>query len=419
MLNEEQQKAVDIMRSGVNCFVSGDAGTGKSYTLNYFINLSKKDHKNVVVVAPTGIAAINVDGVTLHRLLRLSPRPVICSVEDVKINRMLVQCDILILEEVSMCRMDLFDYLAISIGKANKLRKEKGLNTIQFIVCGDFFQLPPVLTDRDKEILDSFYGYDVGKAFAFQSKYWKQIRFTNIVLHTVVRQSDKTFSELLNKVRTGNRLAVYEIERLSRKQELQKAIYLSSTNKSVNEKNEAELNALKGIPKKYIAEMAGDLSNSDKMAEDELTLKVNARVMTLVNDFGKGYKNGSLGTILEMKDDYVTVSIDGGGVVNIYPYIWEVKNYSVVTKNKRKVINEEIVGTFTQLPLKLAYAITIHKSQGQTYKSVNLNPRSWDYGQLYVALSRVESLDGLYLTSEISPNYLLTSPEVLDFYANL
>jgi ATP-dependent exoDNAse (exonuclease V) alpha subunit len=222
----------------------------------------------------------------------------------------------------------------------------------------------------------------------------------------------------LNLARIGNKDCIKYFSRYSSKAEIKDAILLCGTNKKAKEKNEQELALIR--QKEYCFEsfVDGDVKASDKVTEDELKLKVGARVMTLVNDQDDRYKNGSFGTITKIvkEDALVYVQMDSGERVAIEPYTWEIKGYS--TNNKGK-LEKKTVGTFTQLPLKLAYAITIHKSQGQTYDKVNVNPYCWDYGQLYVALSRCKTINTMHLTQYIKPDFLKASPEVIKFYASL
>lgn len=415
MLKQQQFYAYSIMMSGRNVFLTGKAGVGKSYVLDKFIEDSKKEGKNVVVVAPTGIAAININGVTAHRAFKIPIKPL---VEDArKIPSTIKEADVIILDEVSMARIDLFDYISKIIIQASNYRvRYQEKKPIQFIVSGDFFQLPPVLVDRDRDILENYYKRTIDKGFAFESEYWDHFEFTNVVLDEVVRQTDLNFINALNSIRVGDNRGLNYFWQNSSKYAMNKAIMLCGTNKAAKDKNEYELNLIKKPSHVFETQVIGDVKDSDKVVDDVLILKVGARVMTLVNDTALRYQNGSLGTVTNITENIVCVEIDNtNDVVEIERASWDVKDY-VLEKGKLK---QKVVGTYIQFPLKLAYAITIHKSQGQTYDAVNLNPYCWDCGQLYVALSRVREIDKLFMTQYPSERFLITSLDVINFYRGL
>lgn len=414
-LTPRQNIGYNILMQGYNAFVTGDAGTGKSYVIKKFIDDSRALDKNVMVVAPTGVAALNVGGATIHRTFRVPIGVVTKRIEEIRVPRELLHTDIIIMDEVSMCRIDLFDYVCMTIGKANITRKDRGQKPIQFVVVGDFFQLPPVITENDKIALLEHYKIDINRGYAFQSPFWKHLNFKNIILTDVVRQQDRLFSNLLTSIRYGDSRALYDIKRYSSRQYIDKSIYLCGMNKQVNEKNEYELDAIDSDEKLYESTIIGDVKETDKMTSDYLYLKVGARVMTIVNSREGLYCNGSLGTVTMLGKGFIKVLLDDGYEVLIEEYTWNIMKY----KLENGKIVQDTVGTFTQLPVKLAWAITIHKSQGQTYDAVNLNPYCWDCGQLYVALSRVKTIDKLYIQGGLSPSYLVTAPEVLYFYYHL
>ena len=415
MLNQQQFYAYSAMLSGRNIFLTGKAGVGKSHVLNKVIQDLEAEGKNIVVVAPTGIAAININGVTIHRAFKVPIKPL---VEDAKkIPSVIKEADTIVIDEISMARLDVFDYIAKIIIQASNYRvKYLNKKPIQLIICGDFFQLPPVLPDREKEILEEHYGRKIDKGFAFESNYWSYFNFTNIVLDEVMRQSRTDFIEALNMARIGDTRCLRYFWQNSSKYAMNKAIMLCGTNKAANEKNEYELMLLKTKEWMFKATVRGDVKDSDKVVEEQLILKEGARVMTVVNDQALRYQNGSLGTIVNIEDETLYVEIDATGeVVEIERNIWEIKDYELV-KGK---IKQTTVGTYIQFPVKLAYAITIHKSQGQTYDAVNLNPYCWDYGQLYVALSRVRDINKLFITQYPKDKFLVTSTDVLNFYRRL
>lgn len=410
MLKPSQKTAFDLMRSGKNVFLSGEAGTGKSYVLRHFLDSVTKS--KVIVCAPTGIAAINVDGATIHRTFKAPIGPVLS--DPVSVPDVVLEADIVIIDEISMCRCDLFDYVAKTIIKAEEMSGRKK----QLIVVGDFYQLPPVITDKDREMLE------IAEGFAFQAKLWTHFNFEKVVLTEVVRQGeDVDFVTNLNGIRKGDSSCLNWIGENASKKE-NKGIHLCSTNKTASDINSQAMRKLKGKTRKYESIEQGEVTENDRATSQELNLKLGTRVMMLVNDKEDKYQNGSLGTILELERDSITVELDNGGTIVVERHKWEITKYEVTTKTNEKgklikKIEQRVIGTFTQFPVKVAYAITIHKSQGQTYDSVNLHPNCFAAGQLYVALSRVKSIKGLHLVSPLKDDYLITSQAVLNFYEDV
>lgn len=417
MFKSRQQLAFDCMEQGKNVFLTGDAGTGKSYVVNKFIESCKKKGKQIVICAPTGVAAINIGGVTIHRVFKLPIRPLIETAKSIPLT--LKDADIFLIDEISMARIDVFEYVATVLFVLNNIRRQQGKKDVQVILVGDFFQLPPVITDKDREVLEKYkYKDNLGKGFAFQSKYWDAFNFVCIQLNEVVRQDDIEFIKNLNAIRYGDYRGIRYFNEMSRTTEIKDAILICGTNKAVNQKNETEYNKIHNKEFVYEADIDGEVTDSDKIVPDKLKLKVGCRVMTVINDYAGKYQNGTLATVTHLTDDKIFIETDAGESAVIEPYTWSINNYNAKnTKNKVK-ISLDCIGTFTQYPLKLAYAATVHKSQGQTFDKVNLNPYCWDCGQLYVALSRVRTIDGLHLTQPIHPRYLITSSDVKKFYNN-
>lgn len=414
-LTRDQKKAFDALISGKNIFLTGGAGTGKSFVLHQFIDAMEKQNKNIIVCAPTGIAAINVKGVTIHRCFQVSPEPQV--VRNIKrVPQVVKESNIIIIDEISMCRIDLFDFVVRTIMKA----EEQSLMRKQIIVVGDFFQLPPVTTINDRKVLTELYP-DYNKGYAFESTNWKDLDFEMIELNEVVRQNNPEFIHQLNKARIGDISCIRYFNQNAKHQIIKDGIILVSTNKDADRINNEKLNKIASPTKIYKAIVTGDVKNNDKPTVDELRLKVGARVMVLINDTEMNYfQNGSFGEVIRLDKQSVTVCLDKNHYMMTFGYHeWVIEDY-VLTKNSDDIADHQLskkkVGSFSQIPLKLAYAITMHKSQGQTYDQVNLIPYSFDCGQLYVALSRVKSIEGLCLVNQMRQENLICSQEVKRFY---
>lgn len=417
-----QQYGYNVLMAGYSVFLTGDAGTGKTYLLNKFIQDQRARNRNVMVCAPTGIAALHINGVTLHHQFKADIKTNVDTKTYDEVVYELADVDTLIIDEISICRIDLFEYVVKYIFGANSIRKQRNKPKIQVVLSGDFLQLPPVITEEDRKILNKFYNRDIAMGFAFESQYWKMLDLHIVILTEVVRQENSEFLQILNRIRLGDKTAVDYIMQNCSKVPIQDAVNLYGKNNSVTERNIAELNNLPTELYTHEAIITGAAKITDTNAEMILPLKVGARVMTLTNkemeDGSLIYGNGSLGTVVSINDDSVTVEFDDGFIENIEQYEWKIEEYYVENSNTTsfpKLCKREI-GKVIQYPLKLAYAITIHKAQGQTYNAVNINPYTWDCGQLYVALSRVKDIKNLYITSEINYDYLVISLNVIKFY---
>lgn len=412
----DQQVAYDSMLAGNNVFITGEAGTGKSYVVNSFVKEMEKKNKNILVCAPTGIAALNIGGVTVHRAFQANIEPQITK-HIRNVPEVVKEAEVIIIDEISMCRVDLFDYIAQVISRAEEIC----LKRKQVIVVGDFFQLPPVTTKNDLKVLKEIYpNYD--KGFAFESDSWKDFEFEMIILKQVMRQSDNDFITNLNKARVGDHCCINYFNQNAKTKQIKNGIVLCATNKMVAEINQNELVKINKKEHVYHATSIGEVKAQDKATGDEITLKIGARVIILINDTENfEYQNGSLGVVTKMNQQSIRVKLDyNNKVVTIKPFEWVIEDYKVVEEVvdnvKIKSIEKDRIGIFIQMPVKLAYAITIHKSQGQTYDKVNLIPTSFDCGQLYVALSRVKSIEGLCLIRRMRRDDLICNEKVIKFY---
>ncbi len=414
-LNEEQKRAFQMLQEGGNIFLTGEAGTGKSFLLNAFLN--RIQGKNVLVCAPTGIAALQIGGATIHSVFKIKPQPFLPGQPLRGIKNTVKAADVIVIDEVSMCRFDLFDYLCRYIQKAEQMSKKHK----QVIVVGDFSQLPPVVA-KDRDVLEEGWKdhiSNISSGFAFLAPGWADMNFTTVVLRQVMRQKeDAQFLRNLNKIRIGDESAISWFNQYTAKKE-QPGIYMSALNRHVDQKNEQQMAGLHTEKKSY--EGINENFQDTLPTKQSLVLCEGARVMSLLNDPGGDYQNGSLGTVEKLKNHSVIVKFDHGGTVEVAPYTWEDIEYQVVIDEKTGVpsLTQVVTGKFTQLPLRVAFAVTIHKSQGQTYDSVNLDPYCFDVGQLYVALSRVPGADRLHLEKSIKKQDLRVSQEVQQFYQAL
>lgn len=415
-LTREQEYALKLLESGANIFLSGEAGTGKSFVINEYLRRTK-NKRNVIVCAPTGVAAINIGGATLHRVFNIPIKP-LGPGEYTRIpSEALLRADTIIIDEISMCRFDVFEYVIKTIKEAEKAQQQNINHEIkhkQLIVVGDFYQLPPVILAKDKIVLEQLWNIEtIEEGFAFQTESWNSLNFQCVVLKEVIRQrGDGEYIKHINKIRKGEVGAISWFNENSSKFPIEDGIYLCGTNKKADSVNREKSSELNGKTATYIAQSVGQVQESDKMTFETLELKVGMQVMTLVNNDEENYQNGSIGKIVSLNEKSVSVQLKCGQIVEIKPYNWEIYGYEIQDDKLVKVV----LGNYTQIPLKVAYAITIHKSQGQTYTSANISPDCFAVGQLYVALSRVQNINSMSLEYDIHPRALRVSNSVKKFY---
>lgn len=420
IFTSSQQEAFDLYLNGESFYLAGKAGTGKSFLVSQIISDCNKHSRKVLVCAPTGVAAINVQGATLHRVFGVH-RSILepgTSCKSEQRLQTIAAADIIIIDEISMCRIDLYEYVMRTLLAVRKRRKDKKLP--QMIFVGDFFQLPPVVTPDEKELFEHFYP----SPYAFSSDLW---HWQMVELNEVVRQQDANFAQALNNIRVGK--ADFNLFSPSCPDE--DAITICTTNRMVDNLNGGRLSELARKSRaqiyRFAFERKGDVKEGDIYAPKLLDLCVGARVVMLCNDDcteehpSMRWVNGSLGTVRCIGRDSITVRIDGEQEdVEVGRYTWKIMDYSLAKKKEKEVIKEEEVGSVTQFPLRLAWAVTVHKSQGQTYERVNvdLTQNFFVEGQLYVALSRCKSLAGMRCLGKASLRSLMTSRVVMDFYEN-
>lgn len=435
--NPQFQKALDLLEnSGKHIFITGRAGTGKSTLLQYFRDHTKK---NIVVLAPTGVAAVNIEGQTIHSFFRFKPgvtlkeaRGAAKKCEKMKIFHKL-EC--VVIDEISMVRADLLDCVNEFL---KTIRKNKlAFGGVQMIFFGDLYQLPPVVTSSDREIFRTVYA----SPYFFDAKVASCLlhdssSFEFLELEKIYRQSDPKFIELLNSIRnksfTEEHIAAFNRRFIpetngnksglcpNRSSAMQNegGICLTSTNAQADEINFLNLQKLKTKSKKYQGEIEGKFEIKDLPTDLELVLKPGARAMLLNNDRAGRWINGTLGTIVSCTENYVEVKLDNGEIYEVGHYMWEMLrfNYNV----SARAIEKETVGSFTQIPLRLAWAVTIHKAQGKTFEKVTIDVGRGTFapGQMYVALSRGTCLEGLTLKQPLKKSHVMTDWRVSKFLTN-
>jgi len=408
--------AFDVMeRSARPVYVTGDAGTGKSTLLQYF---KEKTEKTFVVLAPTGVAAINVGGATIHSFFRFPPRLV--TAEAVRRVRgkeaLFAALETVVIDEVSMVRADVMDAIDHSL-RLNRKRPHEPFGGVQVILIGDLYQLPPIV---DRELQDYF--IDTYKSpYFFDARVFASAPFEVIELTKVFRQRDPGFVELLNKVR-NNRVRPADLQRLNQRCGPPPpsgtgalAITLTSTNSLASKINLERLDALRTKASLFDAEVTGNFDEQSCPTDRQLTLKPGAQVMMVKNDPNKRWVNGSLGVVHTLSDDEITVSF-GDAVCSVEPSAWDKIEYEYDKTDGR--IEPKVTGSFRQYPIKLAWAITVHKSQGKTFDRViiDLGRGAFAHGQTYVALSRCRSLEGIRLKSPIKGSDIILDGTVSQFH---
>ena len=428
-----------VNQTNRNIFLTGKAGTGKTTLLHKIINTC---YKNTVVVAPTGIATLNAGGVTIHSMFQLPFASFLPTLSNPPIvneflrfenrfslrkhfqmhknkQQVIRNMELLIVDEVSMLRADVLDAMNYMLQFIRKDKRPFG--GVQVLFIGDLLQLPPVVKQEEWEVLKHYYK---GMYF-FQSEVITQNPLLYVELETIYRQTDKLFISILNHLRE-NQLTSEDIKQLERyvqpdfpKKHLKDYITLTTHNAKADAMNQREMSKLSSPLFSYEADIVDDFPEYLYPIEKVIQLKEGARVMFIKNDISGEHLffNGKMGTVVSLSEGEITVKLDGGRVINVERYEWENVRYKL--NETTKDIEEERLGSFTQYPLRLAWAITIHKSQGLTFEKAILDLASvFASGQAYVAFSRLRSLDGLVLLSSVSANGINNNGEVISYAEN-
>ena len=428
--NEELQNALQIIQyTHRSLFLTGKAGTGKSTFLRYIAANTKKKH---VVLAPTGIAAINAGGSTLHSFFKLPFYPLLpndskYSVRNLrntmKYNsekiKLLREVELIIIDEISMVRADIIDFIDKILRVYNRNMREP-FGGKQLLLVGDIYQLEPVVREDDKKLLSPFYSSN----FFFDAKVFYQFQLVSIELKKVYRQSDPVFINILDHIRTSQ-VANSDLIKLNERVgatldegDSRLAITLSTRRDTVDFINENKLKELPGDPTLFRGTIEGEFPESSLPTPMELYLKTGAQVIFIKNDIDHQWVNGTLGIIIGFDDDEnsrIYVRTENGEDVMVEPAAWSNMRYHFNETEKK--IEEEEIGRYTQYPLRLAWAITVHKSQCLTFKQVKIDFTGGVFagGQTYVALSRCTSLEGISLQEPIRHNEVFVRNEVKQF----
>lgn len=429
IITAEYQQCLDLIEKETPViFLSGQAGTGKSVLIQ-LIQQKFGNDKNIVKVAPTGVAALNVNGSTIHSVFRLPYGVITKERASTTANSIILKgmtdifekMDLLIIDEIPMTRADAVDALDIILRRIRHYDYPFG--GVQVLMVGDLFQLPPIVTENDREIFNKYYGIEYFFGSNVFDDLIKYNMFESVMLTEIFRQKDEVFIKILNNIRVNRDIKTsiaalneYCFNNPSDWVNQDDSIVLCTTNKKALEINTIELAKLTTPVHIFEAIIKDKFDVTSVITPVELSIREGAKVMFTKNNQAT-WVNGTIGIVSRIDAEGIWVLIPScGSVVPVERTTWENREYTVDEATGRVV--EDIVGTFTQYPLTLAYAVTIHKSQGLTFNHVQLDlgVRAFAHGQTYVGLSRCTSIDGIHLNRPVTPFDIMVDPRVVEFY---
>jgi GTPase SAR1 family protein len=416
---EQIQSALEELFEGrKHLFITGRAGTGKSTLLSQY---RKNTQDQVIVVAPTGVAALNIEASTIHSVFRFSPN---ITLDEVAVGahkhpakKIFKSMKSLVIDEISMVRADILDCIDVFLRTIRG--KQAPFGGVRLICFGDLYQLPPVVSSDERHSFQSGYrtAYFFGSRVMHEILENGNVNFKMIELTKIFRQSESEFIDILNQIRE-NKVSNQQLMKLNTRVghiAPVEAIVLTGRRDQAKLLNDLHINSLPGSVKAYYGKAIGKFESNKFPTEDVLVLKIGARVMMVANDKDKRWVNGSLGTITKVAEAGVDVKLDNGISVVVTTYSWEmsVMKWNELTENLERVV----VGEYRQLPLTVAAAVTIHKSQGKTFEQmvIDLEGGAFAHGQTYVALSRCKTLDGLFLKKPITPRDIMVDKSIESF----
>ena len=427
LANPEFMQAWNLIRhTHRSVFLTGKAGTGKSTFLQYICKHTKKKH---IVLAPTGIAAMNVGGVTLHSFFQIPTRPIPPDDTDYSLSKIkkklklskekikiIKAVELIIIDEISMVRSDIIDFVDRVLRSYSDNKKEP-FGGKQLLLVGDIFQLEPVITADTRNILSHYYS----NFFFFNAKVYDSVDLVSIELKKIYRQQDDRFIKILDRIRMNQ--ATTDDLKIVNTQYCEYdtinydnfTITLASRRDIVDNINTRNLEVLPGDEFTFKGKIDGDFPEKLLPTDRDLILKKNAQIIFIKNDKDKRWVNGTIAKVHKITPESLMIKLENGDIHTLSPEIW--RNIKYTFNEEKKQIEEEILGEFTQFPVKAAWALTIHKSQGLTFSNVilDLGDGAFSSGQTYVALSRCTSLEGITLKSKLSKRDIIVNPTIANF----
>ncbi len=417
-LSDDFKYVIDVLeKQQKSMFITGRAGTGKSTLLQLF---RRSTRKKTVVLAPTGVAALNVQGQTIHSFFKFPAKPLHrTEIKRLRYRKLYEKVEVIIIDEISMVRADLLENIDVFL-RLNR-NNNAPFGGVQMVFFGDLFQLPPVVATEQERML---FQTDFDSPYFFSAHVFEEFEMEMMELQQIYRQDNRHFIRLLESVRM-NTIDYDDLEDLNERyvpnfEADTSYITLSARNATVNRINQKELDSLDTEPFNYVGKTEGQFDPRLYPTDLILTLREGAQVMFVKNDSEGKFVNGTLGKIVALSGTEIKVLVEERGqseTIKVEKMDWELQRYKINELDDSK-IETEVVGKFTQYPIRLAWAITIHKSQGKTFENmiIDMGRGAFEFGQTYVALSRCRTLNGIVLKQKLRPNDVLVDERIIDFY---